>query len=162
MTVREMGRLLRSGKASSVELVEDALAAIKERDRFNTFITLTPEAAKQAAIDCDRELAAGMDRGPFHGIPIAYKDLFYTRGVKTTGGSLILRDFVPEYDATVVDKFRVGGAVSLGKLNLHELAYGATSKNPHYGFVLNPHNIEQLPAARAEGQERRSLPGWCP
>ena len=162
MTVREMGRLLRSGKASSVELVEDALAAIKERDRFNTFITLTPEAAKQAAIDCDRELAAGMDRGPFHGIPIAYKDLFYTRGVKTTGGSLILRNFVPEYDATVVDKFRVGGAVSLGKLNLHELAYGATSKNPHYGFVLNPHNIEHIAGGSSGGSGAAIAAGFVP
>jgi aspartyl-tRNA(Asn)/glutamyl-tRNA(Gln) amidotransferase subunit A len=162
MTVREMGRLLRSGKASSVELVEDALAAIRERDQFNTFITITPEAAKRAAIDCDMELAAGMDRGPFHGIPIAYKDLFFTRGIKTTGGSLILRHFVPDHDATVVDKLRVGGAVSLGKLNLHELAYGATSKNPHYGFVLNPHNTEHIAGGSSGGSGAAIAAGFVP
>jgi aspartyl-tRNA(Asn)/glutamyl-tRNA(Gln) amidotransferase subunit A len=162
MTVRQLGRLLRSGKASSVELIEDALTAIKERDRFNTFITLTPEAAKQAAIDCDKELAVGIDRGPFHGIPIAYKDLFYTRGVKTTGGSLLFRDFVPEYDATAVDKLRVGGAVSLGKLNLHELAYGATSKNPHYGFVLNPRNTEHVAGGSSGGSGAAIAAGFVP
>jgi aspartyl-tRNA(Asn)/glutamyl-tRNA(Gln) amidotransferase subunit A len=162
MTVREMGRLLRSGKTSSLELVEDALRAIRARDRFHTFITVTGEAARQAAIDCDKELAAGIDRGPFHGVPIAYKDLFYTRGVKTTGGSQILRDFVPDYDATVVDKFRTGGAVMLGKLNLHELAYGATSKNPHYGFVLNPHNPEHVAGGSSGGSGSAIAAGFVP
>jgi aspartyl-tRNA(Asn)/glutamyl-tRNA(Gln) amidotransferase subunit A len=162
MTVREMGRLLRGGKTSSVELVEDALRSVRERDRFNTFITLTAEEAKQAAIDCDKELAAGIDRGPFHGIPIAYKDLFYTRGIKTTGGSQILRDFVPDHDAAVVEKFRAGGAVSLGKLNLHELAYGATSKNPHYGFVLNPHNIEHVAGGSSGGSGSAIAAGFVP
>lgn len=162
MTVREMGRLLRSGKTSSLELVEDALRAIQERDRFNTFITLTGEAAREAAIDCDKEMAAGIDRGPFHGVPIAYKDLFYTRGVKTTGGSPILRDFVPDYDATVVEKFRAGGAVTLGKLNLHELAYGATSKNPHYGFVLNPHSPEHVAGGSSGGSGSAIAAGFVP
>lgn len=162
MTVREMGRLLRSGKASSVELVEETFKSIKERDHFHTFITLTPEAALQAAIECDKEFAAGIDRGPFHGVPIAYKDLFYTRGVKTTGGSQIFRDFVPDYDATVVDKFRVGGAVSLGKLNLHELAYGATSKNPYHGFVLNPRDASRIAGGSSGGSASAIAAGFVP
>lgn len=162
MTVRELGRLLRTGKASSVELVQEAFTQIEERDHFHTFITLTREQAFQSAIDCDKELSAGMDRGPFHGIPIAYKDLFFTRGVKTTAGSLIHRDFVPDYDATVVEKFRVGGAVSLGKLNLHELAYGATSKNPHYGFVLNPHNKERIAGGSSGGSAVAVAAGFVP
>src|ERR1700751_1651003 len=126
MTVRELSQLLRAGKASSVELVNDSLRKIKERDRFHTFITVTEEQAMQQAVDCDKEMAAGIDRGPFHGIPVAYKDIFFTSGIRTTAGSLLYKDFVPEYDSTAVGKLRTGGAVSLGKLNLHELAYGAT------------------------------------
>ncbi len=162
MTVRELGQLLRKGRASCLELTQDALARIKQQDHFSTFITVTSEQALAAAIDADKELAAGMDRGPFHGIPIAYKDLFYTRGVRTTGGSLLFRDFVPEYDATVVDKFRVGGAISLGKLNLHELAYGATSKNPHYGFVCNPRNEAHIAGGSSGGSAAAIAAGFVP
>lgn len=151
MTVREYGRLLREKKASSVEFVQDALREIKTRDRCHTFITLTEDEAIAEASEHDRELAKGIDRGPFHGIPIAYKDLFYTKGIKTTAGSLVFRDFVPEHNATVVEEFKDAGAVSLGKLNLHELAYGATSKNPHYGFVLNPHDRDRVAGGSSGG-----------
>jgi aspartyl-tRNA(Asn)/glutamyl-tRNA(Gln) amidotransferase subunit A len=162
MTVRELGALLRRGRASSVELVQDALRQIKEKDRFHTFITLTPERAFEAAIDADKERAAGIDRGPFHGVPVAYKDIIYTRGVKTTAGSLLFQDFVPDYDAAVVEKLNAGGAVSLGKLNLHELAYGATSKNPHYGFVLNPHNPEHVAGGSSGGSAVAVSLGYVP
>jgi aspartyl-tRNA(Asn)/glutamyl-tRNA(Gln) amidotransferase subunit A len=162
MTVRELGTLLRKGRASCVELTEDALRRIREQDRFATFITLTPDQALAAAIDADKELAAGIDRGPFHGIPIAYKDLFYTRNIRTTGGSLVFRDFVPEHDATVVDKLRVGGAVSLGKLNQHELAYGTSSKNPHYGFVRNPHNDAHIAGGSSGGSAVAITAGFVP
>ncbi len=84
---------------SCVELIQQTLADIKKRDVFKSLITLTEEQALNEALERDRELRAGVDRGPFHGIPIAHKDLFYTRGVRTTGGSLIFRDFVPDYDA---------------------------------------------------------------
>jgi aspartyl-tRNA(Asn)/glutamyl-tRNA(Gln) amidotransferase subunit A len=162
VTVRELGGLIRSGKASSLEIVQDSLRQVKERDRCRTFITITEEEAINEAIERDKELAAGIDRGPFHGIPVAYKDLFFTRGVKTTAGSLLYRDFVPGYDATVVDKLRVGGAVSLGKLNLHELAYGATSKNPHYGFVLNPHNSGHVAGGSSGGSATAIAQGFVP
>jgi aspartyl-tRNA(Asn)/glutamyl-tRNA(Gln) amidotransferase subunit A len=151
VTVRELGALIRSGKASSVELVQDSLKRVKDNDRCRTFITITEDQAINEAIERDKEFAAGIDRGPFHGIPIAYKDIFFTRDIKTTAGSLLYRDFVPDYDATAVEKLRVGGAVSLGKLNLHELAYGATSKNPHYGFVLNPHNPAHVAGGSSGG-----------
>ena len=162
MTVRDLGQLLRQGRASCVELAQDALARIKAEDHFSTFITLTPEQALASAVDADKELAAGIDRGPFHGIPIAYKDLFYTRGIPTTGGSLVFRDFVPEQDATVVDKLRVGGAISLGKLNLHELAYGATSKNPHYGFVRNPRHKAHIAGGSSGGSAVAIAAGFVP
>jgi aspartyl-tRNA(Asn)/glutamyl-tRNA(Gln) amidotransferase subunit A len=99
----------------------------------------------------DAELAQGKDRGPLHGIPTAHKDVFYTRGIRTTGGSLVFRDFVPKYSATVVDRLAAAGAISVGKANLHELAYGATSKNPHYGSVLNPYNTTHVAGGSSGG-----------
>jgi aspartyl-tRNA(Asn)/glutamyl-tRNA(Gln) amidotransferase subunit A len=152
MTIREMGRLLRAGKTSSVELVEEALHGAETIGKeLNAFITIDQDRAFELAAERDRELAAGMDRGPLHGIPTAHKDLFYTRGLKTTGGSLTFRDFVPGYDATAVEKLRIAGAVSIGKTNLHELAYGVTSKNPHYGFVHNARDPDRIPGGSSGG-----------
>jgi len=99
----------------------------------------------------DRDLAMGTDRGPLHGIPIALKDLFATRGVRTTAGSKIYEDFIPDQDSTVVEKLLAAGAVSLGKLNMHELAYGITSANPHYGPVRNPWNQQHSPGGSSGG-----------
>ncbi|MDQ2776036.1 MAG: aspartyl/glutamyl-tRNA amidotransferase subunit A [Acidobacteriota bacterium] len=151
MTIREIGGLLRSRKLSCVELIQQTLSDIKTRDKFNSFINMTPEAALTEAVDRDDELARGMDRGVFHGIPIALKDLFYTQGVRTTAGSSIYRDFVPSYDATVVTKLREAGAICVGKTNLHELAFGITSKNPHYGPVLNPLDTTRIPGGSSGG-----------
>ena len=162
MTVRVIGKALRSGQASCVEIVQEALRQIEERGCYRTFITLTAGEALEEAVERDKELAAGIDRGPFHGVPIAYKDLFYTRGIRTTGGSLLFKDFVPEYDATAVDKLRVAGAISLGKLNQHELAYGTTSKNPHFGFVLNPRDPERIPGGSSGGSGAAIAAGFVP
>jgi aspartyl-tRNA(Asn)/glutamyl-tRNA(Gln) amidotransferase subunit A len=151
MTVRELGAQLRAREISCFELVKRALQDIRERDRFWSLITVTGEQALVTAHERDEELAAGKDRGPFHGIPIALKDLFYTRGVKTTAGSLVYKDFVPEYDATVVERLHEAGAVSIGKTNLHEIAFGITSKNPHYGFVLNPLDPKRLAGGSSGG-----------
>ncbi len=151
MTIREIGRLLRSRQISCVELLDQTLADIKARDVFRSFITKTEDEARVQAAERDRELAAGLDRGPLHGVPTAHKDIFYTRGVRTTAGSLLFRDFVPDYDATVVEQLNKAGVVSVGKTNLHELAYGITSKNPHYGFVLNPHDTTRIPGGSSGG-----------
>jgi aspartyl-tRNA(Asn)/glutamyl-tRNA(Gln) amidotransferase subunit A len=151
MTVRELGRQLRERQFSCVELIARVFADIKQRDTFGSLITLTEEQALGEAAERDAELAAGTDRGPFHGIPIALKDLFYTRGIRTTGGSLVFQQFVPGYDATVVERLRAAGAVSIGKSNLHEIAFGITSKNPHYGFVLNPLNPERIAGGSSGG-----------
>lgn len=151
MTVREIGRLLRERQLSCVELLDQTLKDIKARDLFRSFITMTEDQARALAAERDRELADDIDRGPFHGVPTAYKDLFYTRGVPTTAGSLVYRDFVPQYDATVVEQLTSAGAISVGKTNLHELAYGITSKNPHYGFVLNPHDTTRIAGGSSGG-----------
>lgn len=152
MNIREMGRLLRSGKTSSAELVETALRDAETTGKeLNAFITIDRDRALKLAAERDRELAAGMDRGPLHGIPTAHKDLFFTRGLRTTGGSLVFRDFVPDFDGTAVDKLLMAGAVSIGKTNLHELAYGVTSKNQHYGFVHNARQRDRIPGGSSGG-----------
>ena len=152
MTIQQAARALRDRHISSLELTRHSLDRIERLNpRLNAFLTVTAESALRRAAQADRELAAGADRGPLHGIPIAHKDLFYTRGVRTTGGSKIFENFVPEYDAAVVEKLDAAGAVSLGKLNMHELAFGITSDNPHFGPVRNPWNPEHIPGGSSGG-----------
>jgi aspartyl-tRNA(Asn)/glutamyl-tRNA(Gln) amidotransferase subunit A len=163
MTIREMGRLLRARRVSCVELAEDALEkATGIGKELNAFITLDPDRAVENAQERDRELAAGIDRGPLHGIPTAHKDLFFTRNLRTTGGSLVYRDFIPDHDAAAVEKLTIAGAVSIGKTNLHELAYGITSKNAHYGFVLNARDPARIPGGSSGGSATAIAAGIIP
>ncbi len=162
MTVAELGRSLRKGEFSCLELMERTLAAVAAGDRCNSLITsMAGEAIEEARLR-DRELRSGTDRGPFHGIPIAHKDNFYTRGVRTTAGSLVFRDFVPSFDADVVTRLREAGAVCIGKTNMHELAFGITSKNPHYGSVLNPHDPERIAGGSSGGSAALVAQGLLP
>lgn len=150
-TIRDAASALRAGKVSCTELAQEALSAEKAKRDLNCFITLTADQALEEASRLDAELAKGEDRGPLHGIPIAHKDLFHTAGIRTTNGTRIFADFVPERDAPVVSQLRDAGAVSIGKLNMHELAYGVTSNNPHYGPVRNPHDRERIPGGSSGG-----------
>lgn len=152
MTIREAGQSLRSRRMSVAELVSAAVSRIERLNpALRAFITPTANSAIERGQQLDAELAAGRDRGPLHGIPIAYKDLFLTRGVLTTCGSPIYENFVPAYSATVVERLEAAGAVMLGKLNMHELAYGITSANPHYGPVRNPWDTERSPGGSSGG-----------
>jgi aspartyl-tRNA(Asn)/glutamyl-tRNA(Gln) amidotransferase subunit A len=152
VTIREAAESLRRRRFSALELTSSTLGRI---ERFNptlrAYLTVTSEQALQQARQADAELASGKDRGPLHGIPIAVKDLFYTRGVHTSGGSPIYRNFVPDYDAFAVARLQAAGAVMLGKLNMHELAYGITSANPHFGAVRNPWNAKHSPGGSSGG-----------
>jgi len=152
MTIREAADALRSHRFSSVELTSAAVARIERTNpSLNAFITVTADQAMKQAQEADAELAAGRDRGPLHGIPIALKDLFLTRGVRTTAGSKVYENYVPDRDAAVVEKLEAAGAVMLGKLNMHELAYGITSANPHFGAVRNPWNAAHSPGGSSGG-----------
>ncbi|MBC8165633.1 MAG: Asp-tRNA(Asn)/Glu-tRNA(Gln) amidotransferase GatCAB subunit A [Bryobacteraceae bacterium] len=151
MKIREAGNLLRSGERTCFQLVQEALQGAEKDKPLNAFITVTAEQALESARQLDRELQDGRDRGPLHGIPIALKDLFFTRGVRTTNGSRLFENFVPEHDAAVVIKLEQAGAVSIGKLNMHEAAYGITSSNPHYGPVRNPWNPLCVPGGSSGG-----------
>jgi aspartyl-tRNA(Asn)/glutamyl-tRNA(Gln) amidotransferase subunit A len=151
VTILQAAEALRARRISSVELTT---AAISRMDRYHdlcAFITPTVEQAMHQARTADSELAAGTDRGPLHGIPIALKDLFAAKGVRTTAGSKVYENFIPEIDATIVGKLRAAGAVMLGKLNMHELAYGITSANPHFGAVRNPWNQQHSPGGSSGG-----------
>jgi len=152
VTIREAAESLRRRRISSVELTTASLSRIERSNpKLRAFITVTAEQALQRARQADSELAAGKDRGPLHGIPVAVKDLFYTRGVLTTGGSPIYRNFVPDGDAFAVARLEAAGAVMTGKLNMHELAYGITSANPHFGAVTNPWNARHSPGGSSGG-----------
>lgn len=152
MTIAEAARELRARRVSSVELVERCLDNIaKLNPALNAFITVTGDSALAHARDLDRELAQGTDRGPLHGIPIAHKDLMRTKGVRTTSGAKIFADFVPDRDAAVVKRMDAAGAVMVGKAGLHELAYGITSDNPHFGTIRNACNPEHSPGGSSGG-----------
>ncbi len=152
MNIQEVSLRLRRREISSVELVRQALDRI-ERDssRLNSFLTIRAEAALERARRLDEELAAGGARSPLHGIPVAVKDVFCTRGVRTTCGSLLFADYVPDHDAAVVERLEAAGAVIVGKTGMHELAYGITSNNPHFGAVRNPWNPEHVPGGSSGG-----------
>ncbi len=142
-TLTEAGAALRAGDVTSVALTGQLLRRIESLDgALNSYITVTAEHALAQAHRADAELRAGNDRGALHGIPIAIKDLIATNGIRTTGGSLVYEDWVPDYDATVVRKLDEAGAVMLGKTGLHELAFGSTSINPYFGAIANPWKLD--------------------
>jgi len=140
--IRHLAAELRARRLSPVELAETALAAIERtRATLNTFITVDAEGALAAARRAEAALASGKARGapgPLCGIPIAHKDLIATKGLRTTAGSRILGEWIPRRDAQVVRALAEAGAVSLGKTNTHEFAFGTTNDNPHYGSTGNP------------------------
>jgi len=151
-TIGSVAAELRSGEITSVELTELMLARIAAIDpHLNAFITVTADLARSQSLEADRELSSGVDRGPLHGIPIAVKDLFATAGVRTTGGSMLHHDWIPDHDATAVARLRDAGAVILGKTGLHELAYGVTSINPWFGAVHNPWALDHDPGGSSGG-----------
>ena len=143
---------------SSKELTEYCLARIHKYDKdLNTFITLTEESALQQAAACDVRRGGG----PLHGIPIALKDNMDTRGVLTTAASRVFRDRVPSEDAEVVRRFKLAGAVFLGKLNLDEFAFAGTGTTSAYGPVHNPWNLERIAGGSSAGSAAAVAAGLC-
>src|SRR5579864_357400 len=143
---------LRAKEISPVEVTDAYLDRIEEVDKkLTAYIAVTADVAREAAKRAEGEIAAGNWRGPFHGVPVALKDLCYTKGIVTTGGSKILEEFVPDYDCTLWSRLAAQGAVLLGKLNLHEFAYGVTSSNPHWGVVKNPYDTTRIPGGSSGG-----------
>ncbi|HJP40269.1 MAG TPA: amidase [Dehalococcoidia bacterium] len=162
LSIREAGQFLRQGETKARDLTEACLERIQEVDgRTNAFITIMADSALLEAQQADAELASGTDRGPLHGIPVGLKDLCATKGVRTTAGSRILGDWVPDHDATVVTRLREAGAVAVGKLNMHEFAYGTDSANPWYGPVHNPWDLDRHPGGSSGGSGAAVAAGEC-
>ncbi len=152
LDVAALSEHLRAKKLSPVEVTRaylDRIAGVDEKIR--AYITVTADDAIAAAKTAESEIDAGNWRGAFHGVPIALKDLLYTKGVLTTAGSKILADFRPDFDATAWARLKAQGAVMLGKLNMHEFAYGITSTNPHYGACRNPYALDRIPGGSSGG-----------
>ena len=143
---------IRQEKISSLELTRECLARIERlQPQLNCFLAMMSEEALTRARHLDEDLRRGEIRGPLHGVPVAVKDVFCTKGVKTTCGSLLFQDHVPTHDAAVVEKLYAAGAVIVGKTHMHELAYGVTSNNPHFGPVRNPWNVSHVPGGSSGG-----------
>ena len=152
MTISELAPLIQAREVSPVEVTEAALAeAHRLQPKLNSFITVMEEQALSQARELDESLARGEYLGPLHGIPIGIKDNIATAGIRTSLGSKVLADYVPDEDAHVVALCKQAGAVILGKENLEEFAAGATSNNPHYGPVRNPWDLEHIPGGSSGG-----------
>ena len=152
LSIAEAQRLIRSGALSPLELAEAYLERIGRFDaRLNAFVTVTGDRAVARARALEAELARGRWRGPLHGIPIALKDNIDTIGVLTTAASAVYADRVPDEDAEVVTRLEAAGAVIVGKLNMHEFAYGGTSAFTHTGPVRNPWDVDRIPGGSSGG-----------
>jgi aspartyl-tRNA(Asn)/glutamyl-tRNA(Gln) amidotransferase subunit A len=152
MSLAEMSALVQSRKLTPLELTESYLARIERLNpALNAYVTVTAERARADARRATEEIAAGNSRGPLHGMPIGLKDLYDTAGIRTAGGAKILFDRVPAADSTAARRLRDAGTVLLGKLNTHELAFGVTTVNPHFGTTRNPWNPDCIPGGSSGG-----------
>jgi len=162
LSAGELSRLIRRREVSPVEVVKAHLARVEALEpALNSFITLLPEQAMEEARVAEHEIGSGQYRGPLHGIPMGLKDLFYVKGVRNTSGSKIFDHFIPDYDSTLALKLREAGAILLGKLNLHQFAYGPTGENPDYGNMHNPWDRERIPGGSSGGSASATASGQC-
>ena len=162
MSAGDLSRLVSKKEVSPVEIVDAHLSRIQATEPvLNSFITLLAEEARGSARQAEREIQAGKYRGPLHGIPVGLKDLYNTRGVRTTSGSRIFDNFVPAEDCTVAVRFREAGAILLGKLNMHQFALGPTGENPDYGHMHNPWNPEMVSGGSSGGSGSAVAAGQC-
>ncbi len=151
-SITELAPLIYRKEVSPVEVTQVHLDRIERlNDHYLAYLTVLRDEALAAARATEQEIVGGQYRGPLHGIPIALKDLFAVKGVRLTCGSKILADHRAESDATVVTRLNEAGTILLGKLNMHEFAWGGTSRNPHYGTPRNPWDLTRLPGGSSGG-----------
>jgi aspartyl-tRNA(Asn)/glutamyl-tRNA(Gln) amidotransferase subunit A len=163
LTIKDLSRLILNREVSPVELVEAALERISRLNpALNAFITVLEDSARMDAKNAETQIKEGKHRGYLHGIPVSLKDLIYVRGARSTSGSKILTDFVPQYDSTVVKKLRDAGAIIIGMNNTHEFACGLTNINPHYGSSKNPWDIDRMSGGSSGGSAVAVSAGMTP
>src|SRR5512136_2671672 len=151
LTIHELHEKLKKRQVSSVDATQSCLDRIGATDgKVHSFITVTPEEALKAAAEADERIAAG-DMDILTGIPIALKDIYLTKGIRTTCASKILANFIPPYDATSWLKLKERGAVLLGKLNQDEFAMGSSCESSHFGPTRNPWDLERIPGGSSGG-----------
>lgn len=162
ITISEASQLLAQRQVSAVDLSIAHLEQIEKADaKLNCYITRTADLALEQARQADVELQQGARRSELHGIPLALKDLYETRGIRTTAGSKFYREHIPLQDATTVQKLYQSGAVLLGKLNMHEIALGVTNVNPHYGACHNPWDLARSTGGSSGGSAAALAAGLC-
>src|SRR5688572_3401459 len=163
LNLTELSKLLATRELSSSEAVNAALNRLELLEsKLNAFITVTGEQAIAEAKKADDEIARGSYRGPLHGVPVTIKDLFATARVRTTAGSKILADWIPETDSAVVERLRAAGAIIIGKTNLDEFGHGGTSTLSHFGPVHNPWNTEHIAGGSSGGSAAAVAAGIGP
>jgi aspartyl-tRNA(Asn)/glutamyl-tRNA(Gln) amidotransferase subunit A len=162
LTLREASTAVKTRRISPLELTRACLRRIERLNpSVNAFITVTESEALTQAKQLEVELAQGKWRGPLHGIPIALKDLIDTAGIRTTAASAVFTERIPSRDAEVVRRLKEAGAILLGKLNLHEFAYGGTSDVTHFGPVRNPWNLDFSPGGSSGGSSAAVAARLC-
>src|SRR4249920_156575 len=159
-TIAELAVLIQSQQVSPVEVTRALIERIAQLDgRYKSYATVMADHALEAAEVAERDIRAGAYRGPLHGIPVAVKDLCFTKGVRTMGGTRALADYVPTFDATVVARLHAAGAILLGKLNLTEGAMGGY--HPDFAIPVNPWHAERYAGASSSGSGVATAAGLC-
>ena len=152
LTAHELHDMIRTREVSAREVTQAVLDRVDAvEDQVRSYVTRTPEIALQAAAEIDERIGLGEEIGPLAGIPIAIKDNMCTRGTKTTCSSKILEDFVPPYDATVVEKLSAAGTIMIGKANLDEFAMGSSTENSAFFVTHNPWDLSKVPGGSSGG-----------
>ena len=160
LSAGDLSRLIQSKEVSPVEATEAYLDRIASLDhRFNSYLTVMREQALAAAQQAEEDIASGQHKGPLHGVPVAVKDQFWSKGVRSTGGSRILADFVPDEDATVIANLRKAGAVVLGKTNMTEFAI--TGFSHRYATPRNPWNTDSYTGGSSSGSGAATAAYLC-
>lgn len=150
--ISEIAPRIKAREISPVDLTERVLERIHSKDQaLNSFITVTADQARKQAQGAEKELEGGNYRGPLHGVPIALKDLFATRGIRTTFASRAFADWVPDFDATVTERLAAAGAILIGKTNLSELAADSSNVNSAFGAPHNPWNVDYITGGSSGG-----------
>lgn len=162
LSIDAFGRRLRAREVSSAEVVDECLRRIEAGNpRLNAFILVMADEARRLALEADRELARGIDRGPLHGVPVSVKDLFDVAGTVTTAASRVREGLVASHDAPAVARLRRAGAIIVGKTNLHEFAFGTTNEDSAYGPARNPLDDARSPGGSSGGSAASVVAGMA-
>ena len=163
LSLNDLSWLIAGRQLSSAEAVTATLTQLERLEgKLNAFITVLGEQARAEAKKADEEIGRGNYRGALHGVPVTIKDMFNTKGVRTTGGSKILQDWIPDTDSTLVQRLRAAGAIIIGKTNLDEFGHGGTSTLSHFGPVHNPWHLDRIAGGSSGGSAAAVASGIGP